>query len=88
MTKQLATLALAAVVVAAGLLWYLFRPDALVISKTVHEPFPAVQESGSMVHESAMASVISRISIPTSTVTSCRSPSQLGVLRSRRLTRS
>lgn len=33
--------------VAGGLLWYLFRPDALVISKTVNEPFPAMQESGS-----------------------------------------
>ncbi|HJS43989.1 MAG TPA: DM13 domain-containing protein, partial [Gemmatimonadales bacterium] len=31
--------------VASGLLWYLFRPDALVISKTVNEPFPAAQES-------------------------------------------
>ena len=32
-------------VVAFGLLWYLFRPDALVISKTVNEPFPAAEES-------------------------------------------
>ena len=28
-------------VVAAAALWYLFRPDALVISKTVNEPLPA-----------------------------------------------
>lgn len=41
-------------VVAFGLLWYLFRPDALVISKTVNEPFPAVEGTGSMMHESAM----------------------------------
>ena len=32
-------------VVAFGLAWYLFRPDALVISKTVNEPFPAAEES-------------------------------------------
>lgn len=38
-------------VVAFGLLWYLFRPDALVISKTVNEPFPAAEEEmGSMTH--------------------------------------
>ena len=49
-------------IVAGGVLWYLFRPDALVISKTVHEPFPAMQESGSSMAEtpgmahSAMAS--------------------------------
>lgn len=30
--------------VAAAALWYLFRPDALVISKTVDEPFPAMAE--------------------------------------------
>ncbi len=43
-------------IVAGGLLWYLFRPDALVISKTVHEPFPAMQESGSrMVETPGMA---------------------------------
>jgi hypothetical protein len=38
-------------IVAGGLLWYLFRPDALVISKTVHEPFPAMQEPGSRMAE-------------------------------------
>ena len=38
-------------IVAGGLMWYLFRPDALVISKTVHEPFPAMQESGSRMAE-------------------------------------
>jgi hypothetical protein len=27
-------------IVAGGLLWYLFRPDALIISKTVNESFP------------------------------------------------
>ncbi len=30
-------------VVAVAALWYLFRPDALVISKTVNEPFPAAR---------------------------------------------
>lgn len=42
-------------VVAFGLLWYLFRPDALVISKTVNEPFPGAEETGSMMHESSMS---------------------------------
>lgn len=32
-------------VVVGAVLWYLFRPDALVISKTVNEPFPGAQES-------------------------------------------
>src|SRR5881409_3973287 len=40
-------------VVAVAALWYLFRPDALVISKTVNEPFPAAEESGSMMHGSS-----------------------------------
>ena len=31
--------------VAAAALWYLFRPDALVISKTVNEPLPAAEHS-------------------------------------------
>src|SRR5207247_2222928 len=34
--------------------WYLVRPDALVISKTVNESFPAAEESGSMMHGSSM----------------------------------
>src|SRR5438445_603616 len=38
-------------VVAAAALWYLFRPDALVISKTVNQPLPAAEHSMS----SAMA---------------------------------
>ena len=50
-------------VVAAAVLWYLFRPDALVISKTVNEPLPAAQHSmsarpespGMIKSESAMA---------------------------------
>ena len=56
------SLLIGAAIVAGGVLWYLFRPDALVISKTVHEPFPAMQESGSSMAEtpgmahSAMAS--------------------------------
>ena len=32
-------------VVAVAALWSLFRPDALVISKTVNEPFPAAQHA-------------------------------------------
>lgn len=39
-------------VVVVGALWYLFRPDALVISKTVNEPFPAAQESAAVMGES------------------------------------
>ena len=39
-------------VVAAAALWYLFRPDALVISKTVNEPFPATQHVMSAMAES------------------------------------
>ncbi len=50
-------------VVAAAALWYLFRPDALVISKTVNEPLPAAEHSmsamagspGMTKSESAMA---------------------------------
>ena len=45
------SLLIGAAIVAGGVLWYLFRPDALVISKTVHEPFPAIQESGSSMAE-------------------------------------
>ena len=39
-------------VVAAAALWYLFRPDALVISKTVNEPLPAAEHSMSARPES------------------------------------
>src|SRR5258706_3915939 len=53
MTKRRSIL-LSVAVVAGGLLWYLFRPDALVISNTVNEPLPAAEESGSMMHESSM----------------------------------
>ena len=52
MTKRRSILVSTALV-AGGLLWYLFRPDALVISKTVNEPFPAAEESGTMMHESS-----------------------------------
>src|SRR3989475_7478080 len=40
------------VVVAAAALWYLFRPDALVISKTVNERLPAAEHSMSARPES------------------------------------
>jgi len=39
-------------VVAAAALWYLFRPDALVISRTVNEPLPAAEHSMSARPES------------------------------------
>jgi len=39
-------------VVAAAALWYLFRPDALVISKTVNEPLPAAEHAMSPMAES------------------------------------
>jgi hypothetical protein len=39
-------------VVAAAALWYLFRPDALVISKTVNEPLPAAEHPISAMAES------------------------------------
>jgi hypothetical protein len=42
-------------VVVVGVGWYLFRPDALVISKTVIEPFPAEEHSMSAPEPSAMA---------------------------------
>lgn len=50
-------------VVAAAALWYLFRPDALVVSKTVNEPLSAAEHSmsamagspGMTKSESAMA---------------------------------
>ncbi len=42
--------------VAAAAMWYLFRPDALVISKTVNEPLPAAEHSMSaMADAPAMA---------------------------------
>src|SRR2546425_9005105 len=40
------------VVVATAALWYLSRPDALVISKTVNEPLPAAEHSMSARPES------------------------------------
>ena len=48
--------------VAGGLLWYLFRPDALVISKTVNEPFPGVEESASSMSASSEMSSASGMS--------------------------
>ncbi len=40
-------------IVAASLLWYLFRPDALIISKTVNERFPESKRSASSMAESS-----------------------------------
>ena len=51
MTKRRSIL-LSVAVVAGGLLWYLFRPDALIISKTVNEPFPAAEGTASSMTES------------------------------------
>src|SRR5689334_442607 len=39
-------------VVAAAALWYLFRPDALVISKTVNEPLPVAEHAMAPMAES------------------------------------
>ena len=39
-------------IVAAGLLWYLFRPDALIISKKVNERFPEPAHAMSSMAES------------------------------------
>src|SRR2546430_11922287 len=52
MTKRKSTLVSTALV-AGGLLWSLFRPGALVSRRTVNEPFPAAEESGSMMHGSS-----------------------------------
>ncbi len=46
------SLLVATAVVAAAALWYVFRPDALVISKTVNEPLPAAEHSMSARPES------------------------------------
>ncbi|HKW39857.1 MAG TPA: DM13 domain-containing protein [Gemmatimonadales bacterium] len=46
------SLLVSAAVVAVVALWYLFRPDALVISKTVNEPFPAEAHAMSAMAES------------------------------------
>jgi hypothetical protein len=42
--------------VAGGLRWYLFRPDALVVNKTVNEPFPGAESQGEDVTRSTMGS--------------------------------
>jgi len=54
MTKRRSIL-VGVAIVAGGLLWYLFRPDALVISKTISEPFPAAEQTSSMAASSEMA---------------------------------
>jgi hypothetical protein len=40
------------VVVAVGVLWYLFRPEALIVNKRVNEPFPAVAHAMSSMQDS------------------------------------
>ena len=40
-----ATILIGIALVAGGVLWYLFRPDALVFNKTVNEAFPGAQPS-------------------------------------------
>ncbi|MGH6693094.1 MAG: DM13 domain-containing protein [Gammaproteobacteria bacterium] len=54
MTKRRSILVSVAIV-AGGLLWYLFRPDALVLTRTVNEPFPAAERTSSMTASSEMA---------------------------------
>lgn len=39
-------------IVAAGALWYLFRPEALIVNKRVNEPFPAVAHAMSPMQDS------------------------------------
>ena len=52
MKTRTSILAVTAIVV-VGVAWYLFRPDALVISKTVSEPLPA-EHAMSATEQSAM----------------------------------
>ena len=40
-------------VVAVAVLWYLFRPDALVVSKTVDEPLPGAEHAMSVMEDSS-----------------------------------
>jgi electron transfer DM13 len=40
------------VVVAVGVLWYLFRPEALIVNRRVNEPFPAVAQAMSSMQDS------------------------------------
>ena len=42
-----------ALVAGGGLLWYLFRPDALFFNKTVNEPFPGAEPSSMPVPDDA-----------------------------------
>jgi Electron transfer DM13 len=53
MKTRTSILAVTAIVV-VGVAWYLFRPDALVISKTVSEPLPAEEHAMSATEQSAM----------------------------------
>ena len=39
-------------IVAAGVLWYLFRPEALIINKRINEPIPAVAHAMSTMQDS------------------------------------
>lgn len=39
-------------IVAAGVLWYLFRPEALIVNKRVSEPFPAAAHAMSSMQDS------------------------------------
>jgi hypothetical protein len=39
-------------VVAVGVLWYLFRPEALIVNRRVNEPFPAVAQAMSSMQDS------------------------------------
>jgi hypothetical protein len=48
------TTLLGAVVLVGAVLWYLFRPERLVVDRTVNEAFPATAQSVSPMGESAM----------------------------------
>jgi Electron transfer DM13 len=43
------------VVVVGGVLWYLFRPEALIVNKTVNEALPAAEHSMAAMDSHAMA---------------------------------
>jgi hypothetical protein len=60
MTKRRSIL-IGGAILAAGLLWYLFRPEALIISKRVNEPFPGAEPTLSSIAESPDTAQSSRV---------------------------
>ena len=51
MTTRRATL-ISTAVIAGGVLWYLFRPEALIVDRTVNEPLQVAEQSMSAMAES------------------------------------